>query len=87
MTTHLHVRDVPDPVYETLRRRAQRSGQSLRRYTIEVLTAHCALPTLDEWLGELSELPVHAPATPSADAVRLARDEDETEIAAAHGRR
>jgi len=87
VTRHLHVRDVPDPVYEALRHRARRSGQSLRQYTIEVLTTHCALPTLDEWLDEVKELRRHAPRVSAAEAVRLARDEDDGEIAAAHSRR
>lgn len=87
VTTHLHVRDVPDPVYETLRRRARRHGQSLRQYTIAVLTTHCALPTLDEWLDEVKELRRHETRVSAAEAVRLARDEDDEEIAAVHRRR
>lgn len=86
MATHLHVRDVPDPIYETLRERARRHGQSLRRYTIDVLSAHCALPTLDEWLAGLDELPRHEPATRAAEAVREARAEDEADLARAHDR-
>lgn len=83
MSTHLHVRDLPDHVHAVLRDRARRRGQSLRQYTIEVLAAHCAAPTLDEWLEDLAELPAHRLARPAAEAVAAARAEDEAEIAGA----
>lgn len=83
MSTHLHVRDLPDHVHTVLRARARRSGQSLRQYTIDVLAAHCAAPTIDEWLERLGELPEHRLGAPAAEAVRGAREEDETELAGA----
>lgn len=83
MTTSLHVRDLPDDVHEELRRRAARRGMSLRRYTIEVLTEHCAMPTMDEWLDSLHELPRAEVGISGAEAVREARAEDEARLDAA----
>ena len=55
MVVNLHV-NVSDDIHETLVHRAERKGMSLRQYTIEVLTEHCSLPTLDEWLDEIAHL-------------------------------
>jgi hypothetical protein len=74
MSTHLHVRDLPDHVHAVLRSRARRSGQSLRQYTIEVLADHCAAPTIDEWLEGLGELPEHRLGAPAAEALERARE-------------
>jgi hypothetical protein len=76
MSKHLHVSDLPDRLHAILRERARRSGRSLRQYTIEVLAAHCAAPTIDEWLESLGELPEHRPAAPVAEALELAREEE-----------
>lgn len=84
MSTHLHVRDLPDHVHEVLRARARRSGRSLRQYTIDVLAAHCAWPTIDEWLTpvrigrRLGDLPDLLASLPSLgdDAADFADDVD-----------
>lgn len=86
MPTNLHVRDVPDTVHRALVERAERRGMSLRRYTIEVLAEHCALPALDDWLDGLRELPAAAGEVSGADAVRRSREEDDLEVAGAGGR-
>jgi plasmid stability protein len=83
MPTNLHVRDVPDRVHEVLRDRARRRGLSLRQYTLEVLTAHCETPTIDEWLDDLSALPAHRLSRSAAEAVAEAREEDDAEVARA----
>jgi hypothetical protein len=81
MATSLHLRGVPDSIYQTLVRRATARGMSLRRYAIEVLTQHCALPTMDEWLADLTRLPPPGAAVAGAEAVRQARAEDDAATA------
>ena len=83
MSTHLHVRDLPDHVHAVLRARARRSGRSLRQYTLDILAAHCAAPTIDEWLDEVGELPEHRLSATAAEALERAREEDEAELAGA----
>lgn len=80
MPVNLHVRDVPDPVHQTLVERAQRKGMSLRQYTIEVLTQHCRLPTLEEWLCELGSLEPVQTSTSGAEAVERSRDDDDLAV-------
>jgi len=65
-------------------RRAASRGMSLRQYVIEVLTAHCALPTVDEWVDQLKTLAPAPNDVSGADAVRHARDEDDAEVIRAH---
>jgi plasmid stability protein len=83
MSTHLHVRDLPNEIHRRLTERAQQRGMSLRRYTIEILTDHCRLPTLDEWLQELEDLPSVPSRISGAEAVRRAREEEDREILSA----
>lgn len=83
MSTHLHVRDLPDHVHAVLRARARRSGRSLRQYTLDVLAAHCAAPTIDEWLDGVGELPEHRLSATAAETLERAREEDEAELAGA----
>lgn len=80
MTVNLHVRDVPDDIHETLVHRAERKGMSLRQYTIEVLTEHCSLPDLDEWLDEIARLEPVDISTSAADAVAESRREDDLAV-------
>lgn len=46
----IQIKDVPAPVYATLRRRAAAAGQSLQEYLLERLTEEAQTPTLDEVL-------------------------------------
>ena len=80
MTVNLHVRDVPASVHETLVRRAERKGMSLRQYTIEVLSEHCSLPTVEMWLDELGRLQPVETFTSAAEAVEEARTEDDLAV-------
>lgn len=79
----LQVRDVPDALHDTLIARAHARGMSLRQYVIEVLNDHCVLPTMDEWLDGLRRLTPAAATVSGADAVRGAREADDTDIARA----
>lgn len=59
---------------------------SLRQYTIAVLKEHCVLPTLDEWLSGVEELPPVRISVSGAEAVEQAREADDGELALAGGR-
>ncbi len=62
----LQVRNVPDDVHETLRRRSVREGVSLSEYVLRLLMRESAHPTMTEWLATLPapgtlDAPVAAP--------------------------
>ena len=46
----IQVKDVPDDVHATLRRRAATAGQSLQEYLLGRLVEEARTPTLDELL-------------------------------------
>lgn len=46
----IQVKDVPDEVHATLRRRAAAAGMSLQEYLLGRLTEEASAPTLDEVL-------------------------------------
>ncbi len=76
----LNVRDVPDKLHRVLVARAARRGTSLRQYTIEVLAAHCSLPTMEEWLGEVETLTPAEGDVSGTQAVERARHDDDAEV-------
>lgn len=86
MAVHLQIRDLPDEIHGTLRQRAESRGVSLRHYTLEILREHCLQPTMSEWLDGLNHLTPVVLDHPAAEAVRLAREEDEAALAGALGR-
>ena len=49
----IQVKDVPDDVHATLRRRAAVAGQSLQEYLLARLTEEAAKPTLEELLDRI----------------------------------
>ncbi len=79
-TKNLHVRDVPGDVHAVLAERAARRGTSLRQYVVEVLAEHTGLPTVDEWLDGLRELPTHPAEIDTVGALEQARGEDDEEV-------
>ena len=86
MAVHLQIRDLPDEIHQTLRRRATTRGLSLRQYALEVLQEHCRLPTLEEWLDGLNRLTPVSLSAPAAEAVREGRETDEAALVDALGR-
>lgn len=50
----LQVRDVPEPVLETLRERASLEGLSLSAYVRKLLTQETAQPTMEETLARIA---------------------------------
>ncbi|MGH3096847.1 MAG: FitA-like ribbon-helix-helix domain-containing protein [Streptosporangiales bacterium] len=83
----MNIRDVPERVHAVLARRAAQHGMSLRAYAVSVLADHTALPTMDEWLDDLEQLPEAASEHPAAGALDAARDEADQELASGAGRR
>jgi antitoxin FitA len=71
----IQVKDVPDEVHATLRRRAAAAGKSLQEYLLERLTADATTPTLDELLERAGgRAGGRAPLDSAVSAVRADRD-------------
>jgi len=71
----IQVKDVPDEVHATLRRRAAAAGMSLQEYLLDRLEADASTPTLDEVLDRAGgRAGGTAPIAAAALAVRADRD-------------
>jgi plasmid stability protein len=71
----IQVKDVPDDVHATLRRRAAVAGKSLQEYLLERLTEDAHTPTLEELLERAGgRAGGRAPFETAARAVRSDRD-------------
>ncbi len=71
----IQVKDVPDDVHATLRRRAAAAGQSLQEYLLAQLIEEAATPTLDEVLDRAcGRAGGHVDLRSSVAAVRSDRD-------------
>lgn len=70
----IQVKDVPDDVHATLRRRAAAAGKSLQEYLLERLTEEASTPTLDEVLTRAGgRAGGRAPMRAAVRAVRAGR--------------
>jgi antitoxin FitA len=71
----IQVRDVPEDVYETIRRRARRSGQSIQAYMLSRIVEIGRQPTPDEVLTQLeSDLAQRPGLAVDTDALLADRD-------------
>lgn len=71
----IQVKDVPDEVHATLRRRAALAGMSLQEYLLARLTEDAVTPTLDEVLDRAGgRAGGRASFAAAAEAVRAERD-------------
>jgi len=71
----IQVKDVPDEVHATLRRRAAGAGMSLQEYLLAHLVAEATSPTVDEVLERAGQRAGGRVATRDAvKAVRADRD-------------
>jgi antitoxin FitA len=59
----IQIRNIPDEVYLTYKRRALRARRSLQEYLLEKLTADAAQPTLDEVLERAADNAVDSVGT------------------------
>jgi plasmid stability protein len=72
----IQVKDVPDDVHATLRRRAAAGGMSLQEYLLSRLVEDARMPTLEEVLDRAGgRAGGRAPLTEAARAVRSDRDD------------
>ncbi|WP_395294944.1 antitoxin [Kitasatospora hibisci] len=51
--TAITIREVPDPVLETLKLKAAQAGKSLQAYLLDLVTREAAVPTLAEMMARL----------------------------------
>jgi plasmid stability protein len=51
----IQIKDVPEDVHATLRRRAAAAGQSLQEYLLARLSAEARTPTLDELFDRVEQ--------------------------------
>lgn len=71
----IQVKDVPDEVHATLRKRAASAGMSLQEYLLAHLVAEASTPTLDEVLQRAGQRAGgHVPSRDAVKAVRADRD-------------
>ena len=71
----IQVKDVPDEVHATLRRRAASAGQSLQEYLLGRLVAEAGAPTVDEVLERAAQRAGgRVSARDAVKAVRADRD-------------
>ncbi|MFH8385340.1 FitA-like ribbon-helix-helix domain-containing protein [Kitasatospora sp. NPDC018058] len=47
------IREVPDPILETLKLKAAKAGKSLQAYLLDLVTREAATPTLAEMMARL----------------------------------
>lgn len=81
----LHIRNVPEPVVATLKRRAKQNGRSLNAEVVEALRdydeRHSRAADLLRQLDEFrADLPLPEDARKPEDVIREARDERAREI-------
>ena len=69
----IQVKDVPDEVHATLRRRAAAAGQSLQEYLLGRLIAEATTPTVEEVLARAGHR--SGGRVPLRDAVKAVRAE------------
>lgn len=71
----IQVKDVPDDVHKTMRKRAAQNGMSLQEYLLARLTADARQPTLEEVLATTGRLKGGSiPFSDAVSAVRADRD-------------
>ena len=71
----IQIRDVPEDVYETIRRRARRNGQSIQKYMLAQITEAARQDDLDEVFAEIERLKREMPGF-TVDVEQLLADRD-----------
>jgi len=73
----IQIRDVPEDVYESIRRRARRAGQSIQAYMLARTVEIGRRPTPDEVLADLeADLATRQPLAVDTDTLLAVRDTD-----------
>ena len=71
-TTIVQVRDIPEHVVATLKRRAEQRGQSLTAYLRDLLTEEAGRPSIDQVIANIAS---RTPIDYSSDELRLLIEE------------
>jgi len=74
MSKMIQLRNVPDDVHRTLRKRAFDEGTTLSEYLVREVTRLAERPTLDEVLARIRKRKAVRVAEPAATAVRAERE-------------
>lgn len=74
MSKMIQVRNVPDGVHRTLKRRAAEAGMSLSDYLLAELEVIAAQPTIEEVVARHRVRERRRVREPAADAIRAERD-------------
>jgi plasmid stability protein len=72
--SHIQVKDVPEPLHAKLRRRAERSGKSIRDYVLDLIRRDLARPSREDWLAAVERLVPLDLGAPAADLIRGERE-------------
>lgn len=57
MSVSLYIRDMPEELRDRVKQRAVANRQSINSYLLDLIEREMQLPTLDEWLDGLDDLP------------------------------
>ena len=76
----IQVRNVPDDVHRELKARAARQGTTLSDYVQALIEDDLAVPTLEEGLERVMNLPRPRQVVAGSELVRAARAEREREL-------
>lgn len=70
----IQIREIPEPAYDTLRRRARARGQSIQAYMREQVLAMAARPSKEEALASIEEVLARQSADDAPTPEAIARD-------------
>lgn len=73
----IQIREVPEPVYDVIRRRARAQGKSIQAYMLDVTIRHASRPDKAEVARRLSERRIGAGVDLDAVVEGLRGDRDE----------
>jgi hypothetical protein len=73
MSVSLYIRDMPEELRDRVKQRAVANRQSINSYLLDLIEREMQLPTLDEWLDGLDDLP-KAPDVTTDEIVRAIRE-------------
>jgi uncharacterized protein YgfB (UPF0149 family) len=57
MSVSLYIRDMPEELRDRVKQRAAANRQSINSFLLDLIEREMQLPTLDEWLDVLDDLP------------------------------
>lgn len=69
----LYIRDMPEELRDRVRQRAAANRQSINSFLLDLIEREMQLPTLDDWLDGLEDLPT-LPDVTTEDIVSVLRD-------------